>query len=105
MDLKAALDKEYGTLSKAVHGSNSLFRMTTADGKTNIANPSAADLGKWAARERNAVDICITALVGVLFDYFDGAKMQNLRAALRIAIQSNSRAALKKHMDVSIPAS
>lgn len=105
LDLKAALDKEYGTLSKAVHSSSSLFRMTTADGKTNIANPSAADLGKWSARERTTIDICITALVGILSDFLDGAKMQNLRAALRIAIQSNSRAALKKHMDISIPAS
>jgi hypothetical protein len=105
LDLKAALDKEYGTLSKAVHGSSSLFRMTTADGKTNIANPSMADLGKWSARERSAVDICLVALVGVLSHYLDGAKMQNLRAALRIAIQSNSRAVLKKHMDVLIPAS
>lgn len=105
LDLKAALDKEYGTLSKAVHGSSSLFRMTTADGKTNIANPSAADLGKWSARERSAVDICITALVGVLSQYLDGAKMQNLRSTLSIVIQSNSRAALKKHLDVSIPTS
>ncbi|MFA6966327.1 hypothetical protein [Bosea sp. (in: a-proteobacteria)] len=102
LDLKAALDKEYGTLSKAVHGSSSLFRMTTADGKTNIANPSTADLGKWSARERNAIDICITALVGVLCRYLDGAKLQNLRSALPSAIQSNSRAALKKHMDISI---
>jgi len=105
LDLKAALDNEYGTLSKAVHGSNIMFRMTTADGKTNIANPSLADLGKWSARERSAVDICITSLVGVLSEYLDGAKMQNLRAALSIAIQSNSRAALKKHMDVLIHAS
>jgi hypothetical protein len=105
LDLKAALDKEYGTLSKAVHASNSLFRMTTGDGKTNIANPCTADLGKWSTRERTAVDICITTLVGVLSDYLDGAKMQNLRTALGIAIQSKSRAALKKHMNVSIPAS
>jgi hypothetical protein len=105
LDLKAVLDKEYGTLSKAVHGSSSLFRMTRADGKTNIANPDAADLGKWSSRERRAVDICVTALVGVLSHHMDGAKMQNLRSALSIAIQSNSRAALKKHVDVSIPAS
>lgn len=104
LDLKAALDNEYGTLSKAVHGSNNLFRMTTADGKTNIATPSSADLGKWSARERSAVDLCITSFVGVLSEHLDGAKMQNLRAVLGIAIRSNSRAALKKHMDVSIQA-
>lgn len=103
LDLKAALDKEYGTLSKAVHGSSSLFRMTTADGKTNIANPILADLGKWSARERSVVDMSITALVGVLSHHLDGVKMQNLRSALSNAIQSNSRAALKKHMDISIP--
>lgn len=104
LELKVALDKEYATLSKAVHGTNSMFRMTTADGKTNIANPSLAELGKWSSRERSAVDICMTSLVGVVSEHFDGAKMPNLRAALSIAIRSNSRAALKKHLDVSIHA-
>ncbi|MCA2013490.1 hypothetical protein LCM17_18510 [Cereibacter sphaeroides] len=102
--LKAALDEEYATLSKAVHGSSSLFRMTTGDGKTNIANPSLADLGKWSARERSAVDICMTSLVAVTSDYLDGAKMSNLRAALSVAIQKKSRSALKKHLDVTIHA-
>lgn len=105
LDLKMALDKEYGTLSKAVHGSSSLFRMTAADGKTNIANPNLIDLGKWSTRERSTVDICLTALLGVLSHHLDGAKMQNLRATLGVAIQSRGRAALKKHMDVSITAS
>lgn len=104
LELKAALDKEYGTLSKAVHGSNSMFRMTAEDGKTNIANATLADLRKWSARERSAVDICMTSLVGVVSEHLDGAKMPNLRTALSIAIQSNSRAALKKHLDVSIHA-
>lgn len=103
LDLKAALDKEYGTLSKAVHGSSSLFRMTSADGKTNIASPSMADLGKWSARERNAVDICITVVLAVISSFLDGTKMQNLRAALSNAVQTKSRAALKKHMNIIIP--
>ncbi|MDE4302078.1 hypothetical protein PXK30_00015 [Phaeobacter gallaeciensis] len=104
INLKATLDSEYGTLSKAVHGSNSMFRMTSADGKTNIANPSLEELGKWSARERSTVDVCITSLVGVLSEHLEGAKRQNLRAALGIAIQSKSRAALKKHNGVSIHA-
>lgn len=100
--LKSALDEEYATLSKAVHGSSSLFRMTTGDGKTNIANPSLADLGKWSARERSAVDICMTSLAAVASDYLDGAKMPNLRTALSVSIQKNSRAALKKHLGITI---
>lgn len=104
LGLKSVLDDEYSTLSKAVHASNSLFRMTTSDGKTNIANPSLAELGKWSTRECNAIDISITAMVGVLCHHLDGAKMQNLRAGLGVAIRPKSRSALKKHMDVTIPA-
>ena len=104
LNFRAALDKEYSPLSKAVHGSSALFRMTTADGKTNIASPIASDLGKWSARERCTVDICMTALVGILSEHLDGAKMQNLRSVLGIAIQPKSRNALKNHLSVSIPA-
>lgn len=104
LGLKAALDEEYSTLSKAVHASNSLFRMTTIDGQINIANPGLADLGKWSTRESSAIDISMTVLVGVLADHFDGAKMQNLRNSLGVAIRTKSRAALKKHLNVSIPA-
>jgi hypothetical protein len=103
LNLKSVLDNEYGTLSKAVHGSSTLFRMTGADGKTNFANASLVDLGKWSARERNAVDCCITALVGVLSIHLEGSKRPSLRAALSNAIQAKSRSALKKHMSVSIP--
>lgn len=101
--LKGALDREYGTLSKAVHASNSLFRMTTSDGAVNIANPSLAELGKWSARERSAVDICVTALLGVLSDHIEGAKMQNLRAIMGVAVSSTNRAALKKYSNITIP--
>lgn len=103
LDLKSSLDKEYGTLSSAVHSSSILFRMTNPDGKTNFAAAKLPDLGKWSTRERSAIDICITALVGILSNYLDGAKMQNLRAALSFAIQEKSRRALKKHVNVLIP--
>jgi hypothetical protein len=104
LKFKAAIDKEYGTLSKAVHGSSVSFRMTTEDGKTNIANPNEADLGKWSTRERITIDICLTAMIGVLRDQLEGAKMQNLRGSLGLTIKPRSRDALKKHCGVSIPA-
>ena len=44
--LKKLVNEEYATLSKAVHGSSSLFRMTSSDGKTNIAAPNAAGARK-----------------------------------------------------------
>lgn len=102
IDLKNQLNKEYATLSKAVHGSNSLFRMTSIDGKTNIAAPNAADLGKWSTRERSTINICTVMLVGVLSDHLDGAKLSGLRDILGIALSKDSRAALKKHLNVNV---
>ena len=104
IDLKSLLDKEYDTLSQAVHASNDLFRMTSADGKTSITKPNPADLGKWAARERATVSLCVTVMACVMRDHLEGAKLSNLRGALGIAVGSICRAALKTHCAISIPA-
>lgn len=104
LDLKTLLDSEYDTLSKAVHGSNSLFRMTSSDGKIAITKPNTADLGKWAARERATVSLCVTVIAAIMRDHLDGAKLSNLRNALGIAVGSKSRAALKTHCVITIPA-
>ncbi|MFP9137893.1 hypothetical protein ACLI1C_12010 [Devosia sp. XGJD_8] len=103
LDLKAGLDNEYATLSKAVHASNSLFRMTSEDAKTKFADVDVAELGKWAARERAAVNICMVALTGLMKEHLDGAKQAALRSALSHALLGSSVSALKKHCDVSIP--
>lgn len=104
LDLKGKLDNEYSTLSKAVHASNSLFRMTGVDGKVNIAKPSVAELGKWSKREKEAFDVCLVALIGVLQEHLDGAKQTQLRGSLSLALGPNSRSALKTHYSVTIPA-
>lgn len=101
--LRSMLDKEYATLSKAVHGSSSLFRMTSNDGKTNIAAPNAADLGKWSTREQSTMNLCTVMLVCILSDHLDGAKLSSLRDILGIALSANSRAALKTHLNINIP--
>lgn len=102
LGLKAALDKEYGTLSKAVHASNILFRMTADNGKVNIADPSSSGLGQWSKREQHAVDICVSPLCAVLAPYLDGAKLSDIRTALSSAVRPKSRKALKKHLNISI---
>ncbi|KAA3512589.1 hypothetical protein G6L63_11315 [Agrobacterium vitis] len=104
LDLKSLLDGEYSTLSKAVHASNSLFRMTSADGKTSITKPNQADLGKWSARERETISLCMTIVASVMCHHLEGAKLPQLRDALGIAVGAPFRAALKAHCKISIPA-
>lgn len=104
IDLRSLLDKEYDTLSQAVHASNYLFRMTSADGRTAVMKPDPADLGKWAARERTTVSLCVTVLTCAMRDCLEGAKLSNLRGALGIAVGSACRSALKTHCGISIPA-
>lgn len=104
LDLRAILESEYATLSKAVHGSNSLFRMTSSDGKTNIATASLPELGKWASREREVVNLCVVILVAIFKDQLDGAKLPILRKALGISLLSKSRAALKSNLGITIQA-
>lgn len=101
--LKEKLNKEYATLSKAVHGSSSLFRMTSNDGKTNIAEPGADSLGKWSSREKSTINICTVMLICVLSEQLDGAKLSSLRDNLGIALSADSRAALKTHLNINIP--
>ena len=103
LGLKVELDSEYSTLSKAVHGSNSLFRMTSVEGKTNIAKASLPELGKWSSRERSTVNLCAVILVGILQDHLEGAKQQQVRTALAVSINQKGRDALKKHCGVLIP--
>ena len=104
LDLKAILDSEYAILSKAVHGSSSLFRMTSSNGKTNIATAALPDLGKWASRERETVNLCVVILVSVFKDQLDGAKLPGLRKALGIPLLSKSRSALKSKLGITIQA-
>ena len=104
IDLRSLLNTEYATLSKAVHGSSSLFRMTSSDGKTNIAAPNAAELGKWSTRERSTVNLCTVMMVGILSDQLDGAKLSGLRDILGVALSAKSRVALKTHLNINIPA-
>ena len=104
LGLRAELDKEYATLSKAVHGSTSMFRMTSIDGNTKIADASIPELGKWSKREQSAFNLCLVLLVAVLQEHFDGAKQEGLRNRLGVALKVGSRAALKQKLGISIPA-
>ena len=51
------LEKEYATLSKAVHGSSSSFRVTRNGHVEGLNVLSSAELGSWRCREKKTVKL------------------------------------------------
>lgn len=100
--VKEVLDQEYATLSKAVHASNNLFRMTDQDGTIAIGNPNLADLGKWATREQAAFEIVVVIAMVCLKDHVEGAKLPNLRKTLSLSLRKSCRNALNAAFGISI---
>ncbi|WP_417819050.1 hypothetical protein [Tritonibacter scottomollicae] len=93
-NIQASLDEEYATLSKAVHASNELFRMTDTSGRITIATPNVADLGKWGARQSRSFDVVALMLVTYLRDNMDGAKCLGLKGTLSQVMGSRAKGAL-----------
>ncbi len=102
VDLKNRLNKEYRELSAAVHGSKSIFRMTGSDGKPNLADTDLGKLGKWSTREKATVDLCVLMLAAYFNSSLDGAKRQPLRDSMSVALNADSKAALKKHYNIRV---
>ena len=82
---------------------SSLFRMTSSDGKTNIATASLPDLGKWASREKATINLCVVLLAAFMHEHLVGARLPQLRRSMSVALLTNSRASLKANLSITIP--
>lgn len=91
-----ALKTEFGTLSRAVHGSAQGFRMTK-DSKHILLWSSARDrLGPWLTRE-GAVLFGVNSLLTTLYrDVLAGTAMPGLRKAVSMAIPGAAGAKFKQ---------
>ncbi len=89
------LKNEYATLSKAVHGSSRLFRMTKGGNIEGLNVYSEADFGAWLCREKNVIS-CLNRILVVFFkDHLQGAACINLKKALSLAIPRS------KHQEIT----
>lgn len=98
----AIIKGEFLTLSKAVHGSSKLFRMTKG-GNIKIENAnSMPDLGAWDTREK----LVLTGLNNILMTYFrghiSGAAHPNLRKALSLVIPLTKHADIKTNLGITL---
>ncbi|WKY59300.1 hypothetical protein Q5H80_06635 [Vibrio sp. SNU_ST1] len=96
------LKAEYATLSKAVHGSSKLFRMTKTgqiEG-LNVASPS--DFGSWRTREISVLNSLNLILLCFFQDDLVGAANSNLRKAISVAINQSKFPLIKSELKINL---
>jgi len=100
-----ALQDEYSTLSKAVHGSAIGFRMTAQGDVPVIASSSPASMGAWATRE-TATLIGVNSILLVLFRaQLKGAGHRGLRESIAFVLPKKRHAAIRTATSVALDVS
>jgi hypothetical protein len=98
----AELTKEFATLSAAVHGSASSFRMT-ADGRIpRLWTEHAAQLGAWLTRESRSLLAVNLILLTMFRGELEGAKLSNLRKAISLGVPEQRHRDIRQHLGVRL---
>ncbi|RJQ67306.1 MAG: hypothetical protein C4519_24225 [Desulfobacteraceae bacterium] len=99
----ALLKKEYATLSKAVHGSSTKFRMTTAPYKfPSLMVPEKPKLGQWATREKETLQMINQLMVSMFYEKIQGAKLRDLRKSISFSIPKKLHAKIRSTFGISL---
>lgn len=94
------LKSEYSTLSKAVHSSNLLFRMTKTGRVQGLNNPSSEELGKWATRERCVIRSINMLMLVIFSDHLKGAANKDLRKVVSVSLKPSSYPFFKQNFGI-----
>ncbi|MGF1707460.1 hypothetical protein [Enterovibrio baiacu] len=97
-----ALKNEYATLSKAVHGSSKLFRMTKTGSIEGLNITSMPDFGGWQSRERAVLNALNLLLTTFFKEDLVGSANANLRKAVSIAVSSDKFVKIKEHYRINL---
>ncbi len=96
------IKSEYSILSKAVHGSSRLFRMTKAGAIEGLNIYSEPDLGAWLTREKNTL-ISLNRILIIFFrDELQGAANINLRKAISLVVPESKHAEIAEKYGVRL---
>jgi len=97
------LKKEYPTLSKAVHGSSSVFRMTDkTDSFPSLMIPELSKLNQWSTREKKAIQLINQLLLTMFADCLQGTKLRNLRKSVSFSVPDNLKNRIKAHLNIRL---
>jgi len=100
------IQKEYSTLSRAVHGSATSFRMTGGHQNTNLWISDKAKLGSWHTRERRTLTSLNFFLIALHQKELQGARLPGLRNAISLVLRSEGyRQKVREQTNINLPAS
>lgn len=98
----SGLKSEYSTLSKAVHASSKLFRVTKKGEIEGLNIATKQDLGGWKTREKS----CLVNINLILLTFFredlHGAANINLRKAVSLVIGSSKHEEIYKKLGIKL---
>jgi len=102
IDAMPVLRAEYATLSKAVHASAKMFRMTNNIKETLLWSDAASERGKWHTREQVVIANINLCLLALFRRELEGAGAAGLRDAIGLAVSPTKWSDIKTHMKVII---
>jgi len=96
------LQKEYSTLSKAVHGSAKSFRMTKDAKGSLLWSAEKPRLNQWATRERIVVRSINLLLITFFHTEIETTRLPNLRKAISLTIPASYYSNIKQSFKVHL---
>jgi len=97
-----AIKAEYATLSKAVHGSAKVFRMTHNLTDIRLWGNDAAAVGKWATREKAVIQNFNVLLLYLFHSRLQGTQKRDLRETVGLVVPKASWTTLKNDIKVTL---
>jgi hypothetical protein len=95
------LGREYGILSKAVHGSAS-FQMTAEKGATSLWTSELRSLRQWRTRERLVLQSVNLLLMAIFRENLQGAQHPQLRKAISFTVSPARIPAIKSTLGIAL---
>jgi hypothetical protein len=96
------LEDEYATLSKAVHASSRMFRMTEGEENILLWKKEDQKLGAWSTREKHTIEALVLLTLSLFPARLRGAQNSPTRDALRFATSKASRKRVKESLAITI---
>ncbi len=96
------IKQEYEVLSKAVHGSAAVFRMSSG-GFPKLFIPDLASLGQWNSRNKRVVRGISLLLLALFCDELKASRKRNLRKSIALSLTPRDKTWIKKEFLVTIP--